>query len=211
MKVRSLTPFARAAVRLSIALAVLAPAVLSAPAQAQAITRKQILARGRTWVVKKVGYSQSRHYRGYRRDCSGFVSMAWKLKRSYTTRTIHKRATRVRISQLKPGDAVLTRGHVAIFAGWKNKKKRTYYAMEETTWGSHAKRQVRKIPRGAKGLRRKGLTEAPRRVATKPASPASQPVATTTALSVPLTVYSGSESSCQSAQAVEVALALDNG
>lgn len=205
MKVYSLTPVARAIVRLSIALAVLAPALLSAPAQAEAITRKQILARSRTWVVKKVGYSQSRHYRGYRRDCSGFVSMAWKLKRSYTTRTIHKRATRVRISQLKPGDAVLTRGHVAIFAGWKNKKKRTYYAMEETTWGSHAKRQVRKIPRGAKGLRRKGIDETPLRVASRP-RPTTPPV---TVLSAPPTVYSGSEVVCESAEATQVVLPAD--
>jgi len=131
---------------------------LSAPAQAHAITRATILKRANVWVKKKVPYSQSRYYKGYRRDCSGFVSMAWKLKKSYTTRTISKRAKRIKISSLKPGDAVLIPGHVSLFGGWKNKKKRTYYALEQTTWGSHAKKRVRKIPRGAKALRRKGIT-----------------------------------------------------
>lgn len=137
----------------------------SAPAPAEAITRTKIIKRAKHWVQKRVPYSQRGYYRGYRRDCSGFVSMAWGLNRSYTTRNISSKARRVGISSLKPGDAVLTRGHVAIFGGWKNKKKRTYYALEETTWGSHAKKRVRKIPRGAKGLRRKNLTPV-RQVAT---------------------------------------------
>jgi len=138
---------------------------LSAPAPAHAITRAKILKRANHWVHKRVRYSQRSYYRGYRRDCSGFVSMAWGLKKSYTTRTISKRARRIRISSLRPGDAVLTRGHVSIFGGWKSKRKHTYYALEETTWGSHAKKHVRKIPHHAKALRRKGLTKPRRRVA----------------------------------------------
>ena len=153
-------------------------ASLSAPAQAHAITRAKILKRSNHWVKKRVPYSQGGYYKGYRRDCSGFVSMSWRLKKSYSTRTISKRAKRIKISSLKPGDAVLKPGHVSIFGGWKNKRKRTYYALEETTWGSHAKKRVRKIPRGAKALRRKGLTSPKKRriVAAKP-RPALPPTA----------------------------------
>jgi len=166
VKVLNRVSAGRAVIGAALIVAVAAVLSLSAPAQAHAITRAKILKRAHTWVHKRVPYSQSGHYRGYRRDCSGFVSMAWGLKRSYTTRTISRRAKRIRVASLKPGDAVLTRGHVSIFGGWKSKKHRTYYALEETTWGSHAKKRVRKIPHGAKALRRKGLTPAPRRVAT---------------------------------------------
>jgi len=170
---------------------------LMAPAQAHAITRAKILKRANVCIKKRVPYSQSGTYKGYRRDCSGFVSMSWKLKKSYTTRTISKRAKRIKISSLKPGDAVLIRGHVSVFGGWKNKKKRTYYALEQTTWGSHAKKRVRKIPHGAKALRRKGLTSPkkrrivvtePRPVAPSapPTSTVSPPSAETTAVSPPL-------------------------
>jgi len=164
----------RALVGAALVVAVAMTVSLSAPAQAHAITRKTIVKRGNVWVKKRISYSQSRYYKGYRRDCSGFVSMAWKLKKSYTTRTISKRAKRIKITSLKPGDAVLIPGHVSLFAGWKNKKKRTYYALEQTTWGSHAKKRVRTIPRGAKALRRKGITTPKRRtpVVSKPRPPA---------------------------------------
>lgn len=140
-------------------LAAIAVGFSAAPDPAHAITRKTVLKRANSWVKKQVPYSQRGYYKGYRRDCSGFVSMSWKLGKSYTTRTLSKRATRIKVSNLKPGDAVLVPGrHVSIFAGWKNKKKRTYYALEQTTWGSHAKKRVRKVPSGARALRYKKIT-----------------------------------------------------
>ena len=155
---------------------------LSAPAPASAITRQKILKRANHWVKKRVPYSQHGTYRGYRRDCSGFVSMSWKLGKSYSTSNISRRAKRIKVSSLKPGDAVLIPGrHVSIFGGWKNKRKRTYYALEETTWGSHAKKRVRKIPHGARALRRKGVTAPKRRIYVaarprpSPACPPSRP------------------------------------
>ncbi len=196
--VKVLTPSSavRALLGATLVVVIAMTASLSAPAQAHAITRAKILKRANHWVKKRVPYSQGGYYKGYRRDCSGFVSMSWKLKKSYTTRTISKRATRIKISSLKPGDAVLKRGHVSIFGGWKNKKKRTYYALEETTWGSHAKKRVRKIPRGAKALRRKGLTTPTKRrvvvtrprtalPSTPPALPATPPSTEATSLVTP--------------------------
>jgi hypothetical protein len=188
-----------------------AAASLSAPARAHAITRTKILKRARVWVKKRVPYSQSGYRRGYRRDCSGFVSMAWGLKKSYTTRTISKRARRIHISSLKPGDAVLIPGHVSIFGGWKSKRKRTYWAFEETTWGSHAKRRVRRIPHGAKALRRKGLTAPRKRTATqamptKVVSPIKPPSKEATPAAVPSSTPSTESSGPALTPTVEITL-----
>lgn len=225
MKVTTRTRFVHLFVRAGLALLIAAPALLSAPASAQAITRDQVLTRGRSWVAKKVSYSQSRYYRGYRRDCSGFVSMAWKLGRSYTTRSISSRARRIRISSLKPGDAVLVPGHVSLFVRWKNKRKGTYVAMEQTTWGSHAKRRVRKIRRHAKALRLTSIRNPRLRVATVPKTPTTttptavteNPTAVTAsaiALSLALddlavAVDTRSEGTCQVAEVPNIALALN--
>ncbi len=153
----------RALMSAALVVAFMATLSFSAPEPAGAITRDKVIKRSSVWVKKRVPYSQRRTYKGYRRDCSGFVSMSWKLGRSYTTRTIASRAKRIKVKSLKPGDAVLVPGHVSIFAGWKSKKARTYWAMEQTTWGSHAKKRVRTIPRRAKALRYKKLTPVARK------------------------------------------------
>lgn len=147
----------RALIVLSLSVAVLFSVFLGSAA---AIDRAAVLKRANVWVKKRVPYSQRGYYRGYRRDCSGFVSMAWNLKSSYSTSTIGSRAKRISINSLKPGDAVLVRGrHVAIFGGWSNKRRRTFIAIEETTWGSHAKRRIRTMPRRAIALRRRGIVD----------------------------------------------------
>lgn len=170
MKVHNVFSTVRTTIGAALVVAFAATVLYWAPpaAPAHAITRDKIIERANSWVKKKVRYSQRSYYKGYRRDCSGFVSMAWKLNRSYTTRTISSRAKRIPVKALKPGDAVLTRGHVTIFGGWKSKKKRTYYALEQTTWGSHAKKRVRKIPSNAKALRYKKLSDKKKSVALAP-------------------------------------------
>lgn len=123
------------------------------PTTAHAITRTDVLARAHTWVTKRVLYSQRSTFAGYRRDCSGFVSMAWKLGRSYTSRTIHGVATRIPLAKLRPGDAVHTPGHVALFVKWANSARTRYVAMEESSWGRPALHHVRSLGRRATGLR----------------------------------------------------------
>jgi hypothetical protein len=130
-------------------------------APAQAITRKEVIKRANHWIKKKIRYSQSAYYQGYRRDCSGFVSMAWKLKHSYTSSSIRGVARRISASRLKPGDAVRRTGHVEIFGGWKNKRKRTYWALEESTWGKPALRKVKRFKSGYSALRLRGIKEDP--------------------------------------------------
>jgi hypothetical protein len=147
------------------------------PTPASAITRSTVIARAHTWVKKRVHYSQSSYFQGYRRDCSGFVSMAWKVGRSYTSSTIQHVARRVSISKLKSGDAVHTSGHVAIFVKWASKKHHRYVAMEESTWGKPALRRVRSLGRGATALRYRKIS-APKTAAPKPPVPAPSPGAT---------------------------------
>jgi hypothetical protein len=130
-------------------------AMLVAPATAHAVgvTRKEVVQRAKAWVHKRVRYDQKGAFQGYRRDCSGMVSMAWRLDESYTTATIASKAVRIKIANLSPGDAVLTESHVTLFEGWKNKRTRTYYALELYTTGKPARRVVKTIPGGAKALR----------------------------------------------------------
>jgi hypothetical protein len=149
------------------------------PAEASAISRTDVLTRAQSWVKKRVGYSQRSYFAGYRRDCSGFVSMAWKTGRSYTSSSLRRIAKRIPISKLKPGDAVHTPGHVAIFVKWKNKARGTFVAMEQTTWGGTAERRVRKITRRSTGLRYRSISE-PVRVASSDSTAAPTPVATPT-------------------------------
>jgi hypothetical protein len=137
-------------------------------AQAHTITRKEVIKRANHWIKKKVRYSQSSYYQGYRRDCSGFVSMAWKLRGSYTSSSIRGVARRISASRLKPGDAVRRSGHVEIFGGWKNKRKRTYWALEESNYGKPALRKVKRFKRGYSALRLRGIKDAPPKPKTRP-------------------------------------------
>lgn len=142
---------AAAAVVLTLAIAVPAPAI--------AITRDDVVARASDWVGKRVPYSQRGYFAGYRRDCSGMVSMAWALGRSYTSRTIESQAWRIPISDLRPGDAVRTPGHVALFAGWVDPARGTYVALEQSRASIGAVCRVRKLGRRPVALRYRGIEE----------------------------------------------------
>lgn len=170
MKVTTTVLGLRALASLAVAVAIVAATSFTLPQQASAtprraktITRSEVMKRARTWVKHRVPYSQRSYHQGYRQDCSGFVSMAWRTGRSYSSRTIDDVSYRVPRRKAKVGDAVLTPGHVAIFGGWKNKKARTYYAYEARSWGKPAARSVRTMKRGAKVLRRRGIRDQVRR------------------------------------------------
>lgn len=174
MQVReSITPSA-AIRRMVIAISLtMAFTFLIHTAPASAITRAQVIQRANSWVKQRVPYSQSGYYRGYRRDCSGMVSMAWNLKRSLTSRTLASVARHVPKSRLRPGDAIHTSGHVAIFGGWANRAHTKYVALEQSGRGKPALRRVKNWRAGATALRLRGIRDrAPQRrvaVATPPA------------------------------------------
>jgi hypothetical protein len=153
----------------ALAIVLVATSIFAVPTQAHAakrarvITRAQVMKRASQWVKRRVPYSQHRTYGGYRQDCSGFVSMAWQLGRSYTSRSLGSVSRRVSRSVAKHGDAVWTPGHVVIFGGWKNRRAGTFYAYEEPTWGGVAHRRVRKLTAHTRFLRRRGIIDSPRR------------------------------------------------
>ncbi|MDO8916233.1 MAG: hypothetical protein Q7W16_09155 [Coriobacteriia bacterium] len=168
-----------------LAAAALFSLLLSTPAPAHAITRDEVIARASNWVNLRLHYSRRAHFGGYRRDCSGMVSMAWGLGRSYTSRTIASRAVRIPIGSLQPGDAVRTPGHVAIFARWANRRTGMYVALEQSGRKAGAVRRVRRLGRGAMALRLRGITDAPAAVAALVPAPAAMPTITVAAVSLP--------------------------
>lgn len=116
----------------SLALPVaLAFVLLGGPASALAISRDAVLARAQGWVDKPVPYSQVKYHAGYRTDCSGYVSMCWRTGTSWSTRSFHTVTHKIHASQLKPGDAMLKKGHhIRLFYGWADDAHTAYVAYE---------------------------------------------------------------------------------
>lgn len=161
------------------ALALLALTLLALPSLARAIPGDVSVMRGQVWVdvlrgydasgtpVYGVPYSQSRYAyedgslvptgtagastKGYRTDCSGFVSLAWRLRDSYgrpystsTWEMANRTSTYRQITKadLRVGDALLKStkwapggGHVVLFAGWTDATQTSYYALEQVGSG----------------------------------------------------------------------------
>ncbi|MFE2755526.1 hypothetical protein ACFXGA_26340 [Actinosynnema sp. NPDC059335] len=91
-------------------------------------TRAEILARSQTWINEGVPYSQNNCYRNvhgeYRADCSGFVSMAWGVRYSYTTFILENVSHEIPRADLQPGDALNDwDSHVALFVRWADAAK----------------------------------------------------------------------------------------
>jgi hypothetical protein len=79
------------------------------------ITRDEVMDRARNWFLRDIPYSFDPDARAtdpegnhrYRRDCSGFVSMAWHTSTpGHSTRSIPDIAARIAWDDLKPGDVV---------------------------------------------------------------------------------------------------------
>ncbi|RBJ04287.1 hypothetical protein DRA43_14180 [Micromonospora provocatoris] len=115
-------------------------AALAASSVAGEISRDEILSRAQYWYDNRysIGYSQEWNDtypdpsgKGYRRDCSGMVSMAWHLSASASTRNIGLVASQISKNDLLPGDALNSAAeHVILFKRWINKSagEFEYYA-----------------------------------------------------------------------------------
>ncbi|GAA5203202.1 peptidoglycan-binding protein [Streptomyces thinghirensis] len=117
------------------------PAAPPAGAELAAITRTEIIDRAKTWVTAKVPYSMTAYWSdGYRQDCSGYVSMAWKLPTNEWTGSLGTFADRITKDELQPGDILLFHNaadpqkgsHVVIFGGWTDATRTAYTAYEQT-------------------------------------------------------------------------------
>ncbi|MFJ8164179.1 hypothetical protein ACIRBY_25080 [Streptomyces sp. NPDC096136] len=160
------------------------------------VTREQIISRAKSWVDQGVPYSQESGWKDeatggpYRRDCSGFVSMAWQLRTSLTTETLSTVAQRISVSELEPGDALVnTTSHALLFGGWTNRAKGDFFYYSEPRPGRQASRAGGNIhdykiagyfPSSYVPLRYKNLTTTPQ---TPPpaAAPVPAPKPSTTA------------------------------
>jgi hypothetical protein len=121
----------------------------TAPDPLPGITRAEIIDRAQTWVDAKVPYSLTEYWSdGYRQDCSGYVSMAWKLPGNEWTGSLASYADRITKEELQPGDILLFHNaadpekgsHVTIFGGWTDSARTEYTAYEQTP--PHTRRQA---------------------------------------------------------------------
>jgi len=120
------------------------------------------LAVAERWIDLGITYARGATFEGYRRDCSGFVSMAWGLPKpgpataNFEPFADYSKTVEIPIDQLIPGDAVNRRtrrvlsdgsnvGHIRLFGGWINKNEGTHCILEYYSTG--------KVGRAMKGTR----------------------------------------------------------
>lgn len=106
-------------------LTVAEDAELTAAGYGQPVQRDVVMDRAKDWYNRNVAYSQSAYAwdvndgKKYRTDCSGYVSMVWKLKTSLTTSTLDDVSHVINWDDLLRGDALVWPGHHAmVFDKW---------------------------------------------------------------------------------------------
>lgn len=108
--------------------------------------RKVILERAFSWVDAQVKYNANASYGGFMRDCSGLVSMAWGLDRTYATAKMAPFDASFTwelpsVDELIPGDAISRRqrrngkGHIMLFAGWADEWHTSFFTIEQRSTG----------------------------------------------------------------------------
>lgn len=126
-----------------------APAAPRPSAVGRPLTSADILTRAGSWVAQRVPYSQSANApdptgRRYRTDCSGFISMAWGLTDSLTTRSLPSVARTLGsvgdYHLLQPGDMIdsIAARHVVLFLRWADPAQRVAVVAEEAHTGTTA-------------------------------------------------------------------------
>lgn len=114
-----------------------------------------VFARARSWLTGWAGgpvpYLASANpgdlFHGYRRDCSGFVSMALALPGpGLNTSGLAATSTPIEKTDLQPGDLLINtapnlRGHVVLFERWSDASMTSYYGYEQSgDGGTHHRR-----------------------------------------------------------------------
>lgn len=115
-----------------------------------------VFARARSWLTAWPGggpvpYLSSNTtgdlFGGYRRDCSGYVSMVLGLPGpGLTTITLAAHSTIIATTDMQPGDLMIKpapggAGHVVLFAGWTDNSMSSYWGYEQSgDGGTHYRR-----------------------------------------------------------------------
>ena len=133
--------------RILLALALSLVLVAGTAIEAAAITRTDIIARAKRWVDLEVAYNQGSYFESYRQDCSGMMSMAWRLDRSYSSRTLEPSGIKISRDELQPGDMLLKYDyHAAVFYKWANSDHTWYWALEQSGSVGHAVERLTLYP-----------------------------------------------------------------
>lgn len=135
--------FATSFLGLSVAAVGSAPAAQAAPNDP--VTRAYVIQRAQNWVNRNIQYSQSGTATGpdgtysWRRDCSGYVSMALKLGPTgigcpnTTALAGSTYSTSIAKANLKAGDYLVRSGdHVVMFHKWANTAHTTFWLYEQS-------------------------------------------------------------------------------
>jgi hypothetical protein len=137
----------------AVALPLVVPSHVSAqgvPQSPKGWSREAVLRNAQRWVDQQIGYSQTSWYRGYRQDCSGFVSMAWNVHASYPTGMMGEIARPIPKEALLPGDVLLNASssyaHVVLFARWAYTDKSWYVGYEQIGSAGHPVRRLIPYP-----------------------------------------------------------------
>ena len=165
-------------------------------ARAPTDERLWTLAVAERWIDLGITYDRGGTFEGYRRDCSGFVSMAWGLPRPGASTammepfTDNPRTVEIPVDQMMPGDAINRRtrrqlpgggtiGHVRLFGGWINKAQGTHCILEYYSTGHVGRAMKGTLADLADytGVRKIGLSTTPRAGSAPAPAPAPAPTA----------------------------------
>ena len=121
---------------------------VTAPAQAEEprdtkISRAEIIVRAYDWWERRVPYGQGASAtdvegHSYRSDCSGFISMAWRLSQSRTTDTLPSVSTAISKASMQEGDMMMwdgsgTSGHAVLFEKWADSDHTRVWIFEQAS------------------------------------------------------------------------------
>lgn len=122
--------------------------LLAVPAPLFALTRPEIISRAKRWVDLEVPYNQSGRFEGWRTDCSGMMSMSWKLwQPGYTSRTLAPFGVKISRDELQPGDMMLKYDyHAAVFYKWANSDHTWYWTLEQSGSAGKAVMRLTRYP-----------------------------------------------------------------
>lgn len=119
-----------------------APNQTTVSTRGDSISRSEVISRAKYWLNHKedngqpLQYSQSAYHHDpegkhtYRKDCSGFISMALHANTSYTTYSLPSISSRINWSQMSPGDYLIKNGHTVLFEKWNNSAKTSFTIIE---------------------------------------------------------------------------------
>lgn len=117
-------------------------------------SRDAIIVRAKSWADEKVPYGSfddnpdNDYHKGYRADCSGFVSFTWQLpKPGPDTTSFGSYSTEISIEELQKGDTLNNKrgqkaGHMVLFVEWLNTEHTQFKSYDLNTYPGYVSEQT---------------------------------------------------------------------